>query len=129
VRGSAIEGMVATVALYYLDDHWMEHLALLQEVRDGIHLRSLAGQHPADEFHRIALREFHGFFDRVYHDAAAFIESLGPEDIAQNLEDLGLRRPSATWTYMVTDDPLGTPGDRFARELGRRWRSKVLRIE
>ncbi|MFI8594753.1 accessory Sec system translocase SecA2 [Microbacterium sp. NPDC078428] len=128
-RGSAVADTVRTVALYYLDDHWTEHLALLQEIRDGIHLRSLAGQRPADEFHRIALREFHGFLDAVYQDAAAFIDGLRPEDVGQNLEALGLRRPSATWTYMVTDDPLGSPGDRLAKELGKRWRSKVLRIE
>ena len=30
---------------------------------------------------------------------------------------------------MVTDDPLGSPGNRLAKELGKRWRSKVLRIE
>ncbi len=128
-RGSAVAATIRTVALYYLDDHWTEHLALLQEVRDGIHLRSLAGQRPADEFHRIALREFRGFFDAVYNDAAAFVEGLRAEDIGQNLEALGLRRPSATWTYMVTDDPLGSSGDRLAKELGKRWRSTVLRIE
>lgn len=128
-RGSAVDGTVRAVVLYHLDDHWTEHLALLQEVRDGIHLRSLAGQKPVDEFHRIALREFDGFFDAVYRDAAAFVEGLGPRDIGSELEELGLRRPSATWTYMVTDDPLGNPGDRLARGLGILWRSKVLRIE
>lgn len=128
-RGSAVTDTVQSAAAYYLDQRWTEHLALLQELRDGIHLRSLAGQRPADEFHRIALREFHGFFDAVYQDAAAFIAALRPEDIGQSLDTLGLRRPSATWTYMITDDPLGNPGDRLTRALGKRWRSKVLRIE
>ena len=127
-RGTAVADTVRSVALYYVDDHWMEHLALLQQVRDGIHLRSLAGQNPADEFHRIALQEFHGFFDAVYRDAATFIEGLRPGDVGQDLESLGLRRPSATWTYMVTDDPLGG-SDRLARGLGKIWRSKVLKIE
>lgn len=128
-RGSAVADTVRTVTLYYLDEHWMEHRALLQEIRDGIHLRSLAGQRPADEFHRIAPREFHGFFDAVNQDVAAFINGLRTEDVGKNLDALGLRRPSATWTYMVTDDPLGNPGDRLAKELGKRWRSKILRIE
>ncbi|MFT4051522.1 MAG: accessory Sec system translocase SecA2 [Microbacterium sp.] len=128
-RGDAVEGMVRAVALFYLDDHWMEHLALLQEIRDGIHLRSLAGLKPVDEFHRIALRQFHGFFDAAHRDAAAFIEQLNPADVGGDLEDLGLRRPSATWTYMVTDDPLGASGDRLARALGKHWRSTVFRIE
>ncbi|CAN5233523.1 accessory Sec system translocase SecA2 [soil metagenome] len=122
-------GLGAAVTRYYLDDHWMHHLALLQEIRDGIHLRALAGQKPADEFHRIALREFQGFFDAVRRDTSAFLASLGPDDDGRSLDELGLRRPSATWTYMVTDDPYGSPGDRLARELGKRWRTKVLGIE
>ncbi|MGB4777173.1 accessory Sec system translocase SecA2 [Microbacterium sp.] len=117
------------VTLYCLDDRWMAHLALLQEVRDGIHLRSLAGQKPIDEFHRIALREFHGFFDAVDCDVTALMAGRTAEDGGTTLEDLGLRRPSATWTYMVSDDPLGNPGNRLARELGKRWRSAVMRIQ
>lgn len=128
-RGGDVADTIRVVALYYLDVHWMEHLALLQEIRDGIHLRALAGQKPVDEFHGIALREFHGFSDSVYGDAAAFIEGLSPADIGRDLDELGLRRPSATWTYMVTDDPFGGHGDRLARELGKRWRTRILRIE
>jgi len=117
------------VTLHYLDERWMEHLGRLQEIRDGIHLRSLAGQRPADEFHGIALREFHGFFDAVYAEVATFVGALTPSDLGRGLEELGLRRPSAVWTYMASDDPFGSPGDRFARALGKRWRSKVLGIE
>ena len=126
---AAGDGIEAAVTRYYLDDRWMTHLALLQEIRDGIHLRALAGQKPADEFHSIALREFHGFFEAVRDDTASFLAALGPDDGDRSLEELGLRRPSATWTYMVTDDPYGTPGDRLVRELGKRWRAAVLRIE
>ncbi|MGO1506922.1 MAG: accessory Sec system translocase SecA2 [Microbacterium sp.] len=114
VRGrAAVATTVRAVALHYLDEQWIAHLALLQEVRDGIHLRALAGQQPTDEFHRIALREFHGFFDAVYRDTADFIETLSPDDIGRDPEDLGLRRPSATWTYMATDNPFGSAGSRF----------------
>lgn len=124
-----VESTVRAAALYFLDDHWIDHLARLQEIRDGIHLRALIGEKPADEFHRIALREFHDFFEVVDRAIAAFIETLEPDDLDRELDEFGLRRPSATWTYMVTDDPLGSPGDRLAKELGKRWRSKVLRIE
>ena len=118
-----------SVMLHHLDEHWADHLAELQEIRDGIHLRSLAGQNPADEFHRIALREFHHFFDEVSAATLSFLDSLGREDLGRDLEDLGLRRPSATWTYMMTDDPFGSATDRLTRALGKRWRSKILRIE
>lgn len=127
-HGGAVTDMLRSIVAFYLDQHWADHLALLQEIRDGIHLRSLAGQRPADEFHRIALREFHGFFVAVYEDVTHFVSHLQPDDIGQDLESFGLRRPSATWTYMVTDDPLGNPGDRLAKELGKAWRTNVLRI-
>lgn len=125
--GGATTDLVRGLTLHYLDEHWSQHLALLQEIRDGIHLRTLAGQNPADEFHRIALREFQGFFEHVYRDVWEFIVQLDPSDRTHDLSELGLRRPSATWTYMVTDDPLGGQGDRLARELGKRWRTWVLR--
>lgn len=126
---TAVAVTVRAVALHYLDEQWIAHLALLQEVRDGIHLRALAGQKPTDEFHRIALREFHGFFDAVYRDTAELIATLTPDDIGRDPEDLGLRRPSATWTYMATDDPFGGAGSRFMGRVVKLIRSDILKLE
>lgn len=125
----AVSETTRAVALFFLDEQWVSHLTVLQEIRDGIHLRALGGEKPADEFHRLALREFHGFFDRVYREVADFMAALGPDDIGLDPADLGLRRPSATWTYMVTDDPYGSPGDRFIRRVGKFVRSKILDLE
>jgi preprotein translocase subunit SecA len=126
---AAVAETVRAVVLHRLDEHWRDHLALLADIRDGIHLRALAGQNPADEFHRIALREFDGFFDEAHGAAADFVARLTPSDIGRDPAELGLRRPSATWTYMVSDNPLGNPLDRAARRLGALWRGRVLRIE
>ncbi|WP_242087663.1 accessory Sec system translocase SecA2 [Microbacterium lacticum] len=126
---TAVAATIRAVALHYLDEQWIAHLALLQEIRDGIHLRALAGQKPADEFHRIALREFHGFFDAVYRDTADLIETLSSEDIGRDPEDLGLRRPSATWTYMATDNPFGGAGSRFMGRVVKLIRSDNLKLE
>ncbi|KAA9110710.1 accessory Sec system translocase SecA2 [Microbacterium rhizomatis] len=129
-RGLArVSETTRAVALFYLDEQWVSHLTVLQEIRDGIHLRALGGEKPADEFHRLALREFHGFFDRTYREVADFIAGLSPDDVGRDLTELGLRRPSATWTYMVTDDPYGNPGDRFIRRVGRFVRSTILNLE
>ncbi|GAA3772376.1 accessory Sec system translocase SecA2 [Microbacterium kribbense] len=125
----AAAGTVRAAALSCLDTHWTDQLGKLQEIRDGIHLRAIAGQNPVDEFHTIALREFDGFFDQVYADVAAFLQALVPEEIGQDIGTLGLRRPAATWTYMVTDDPFGSPGDRAARHLGALVRTKLFHIE
>jgi preprotein translocase subunit SecA len=36
-----------------------------------------------------------------------------------DLEAAGLKRPTATWTYLVQDNPFGTDLDRAIRGLGR----------
>lgn len=111
------------VTLFSLDEQWQQHLALLSEIRDGIHLRKLAGQNPADEFHRIALREFDGFFaevDGAVHDR---MQQLG--DGTDALAELGLHRPSATWTYMLRDDPIDDAMGRAASAIRRRVRGVV----
>ncbi|MFZ4894948.1 accessory Sec system translocase SecA2 [Plantibacter sp. Mn2098] len=125
----SVAELVRGVVLYTLDDRWREHLAVLAEVRDGIHLRALGGDRPVEEFHKIALRQFNGFLDVSMERAASFVASIDASSIGGTLDDLGLRRPSSTWTYLVTDDPFGSPGDRFARGLGKRWRTSVARLE
>jgi preprotein translocase subunit SecA len=50
---------------------------------------------------------------------AGFVQTLTSSDMTWHVDEFGLQRPSATWTYMVTDDPFGTTGDRMTRELGR----------
>lgn len=110
---------VRTIALHTIDDAWTSHLAFLNDVREGINLRVLAGQDPVQEFHLIALREFDGFFDRLVQDICEMVSRVGVNESEDITEQLGLRRPSATWTYMVTDNQLGTPGDRAARNVQR----------
>lgn len=109
-------GDARDTALLVLDECWREHLAMLQELRDGIHLRALAGQQPARAFQMEALRSFEGFWERF--DVRRGRALADPDAAEANRR----RRPSATWTYLVTDDPIGAPGDRLARGLARRLR-------
>lgn len=111
----------------HLDDQWTEHLGLLQATRDGIHLRALGGQNPLDEFHTIALKEFDGFFDRAYAAAGEALRQDGDLDIQAALDAGRARRPSATWTYMVTDNPLGDASSRAAEALRAMWKGRSRR--
>lgn len=124
-----VTALARDVTLWCLDEQWCDHLANLSEIRDGIHLQALAGVNPRDEFHRIALRAFHGFFTTTYDRAADIIQDVTPDQLGGEIAELGLRRPSATWTYMTSDNPLGSPMDRAAREAGRWLRRRIYRIE
>lgn len=113
------QALVRTISLYVIDDAWTTHLAFLNDVREGINLRVLAGQDPVQEFHLIALREFDDFFERVDQRVCELVANFDVENGTDVTEQLGLRRPSATWTYMVPDNPLGTADDRAARNVQR----------
>ncbi len=109
-----------TIALFHLDRGWADHLAFLSDVREGIHLRALARESPLDEYQKIAVQAFDSFFPDVYDQAAdTFAEAEVTADGVE-LDDLGLRRPTSTWTYLVTDNPFGSETDRLFGGLRRR---------
>jgi len=100
------------IALYHLDHGWSEHLARLADIREGVHLRSLGKRDPLDEFHREAIPAFREFLaDAENHTVATFDETEFTED--WDPADDGLSRPSATWTYLVHDNPFGSELERF----------------
>ena len=53
------------VLLSTLDLHWREHLAALDHLRQGIHLRGYAQKNPKQEYKREAFELFGGFLDTV----------------------------------------------------------------
>lgn len=110
------------IMLYHLDFNWSEHLALMDDVRESIHLRAIARETPLDEYHRIAVREFKTLAQRAVDDAVDTFNSVQIDDQGAHLEDEGLARPSATWTYMVSDNPLAGSGNSVISGIGNIFR-------
>ena len=53
------------IMLQSLDTHWREHLAALDHLRQGIHLRGYAQKNPKQEYKREAFELFEGLLDAV----------------------------------------------------------------
>ncbi len=53
------------VMLQSLDNHWREHLAALDHLRQGIHLRSYAQKNPKQEYKREAFELFSNLLDTI----------------------------------------------------------------
>jgi preprotein translocase subunit SecA len=53
------------VMLQSIDNHWREHLAALDHLRQGIHLRSYAQKNPKQEYKREAFNLFSALLDTV----------------------------------------------------------------
>ncbi|HWM75044.1 MAG TPA: accessory Sec system translocase SecA2, partial [Nocardioides sp.] len=112
-----LERAARQILLYHLDDRWTEHLAFLADVRESIHLRALAKETPIDEFHRTAIPEFRKISDEIAERAAKTLEKVEITAEGANLEAQGLRRPSATWTYMVHDNPFDTDAEQALQRV------------
>ncbi len=101
------------IALHHLDRGWAEHLALLADVREGVHLRALGRLDPLDEFHRAAVPAFTELLTEIDDRAVATFDEVKIDGPEWDLEDAGLVRPTATWTYLVHDNPFGSELERF----------------
>ncbi|SCL28357.1 protein translocase subunit secA [Micromonospora rhizosphaerae] len=111
-----------SIALYHLDRLWAEHLAELSEVREGVHLRALGRLDPLDEFHRSAVPAFNALIPEIETRTIATFEETEFDEGWQP-DAAKLVRPSATWTYLVHDNPFGSELDRLIASVGRRLSS------
>ncbi|MBP6095627.1 MAG: preprotein translocase subunit SecA [Methyloversatilis sp.] len=75
------------VMLQSLDSHWREHLAALDHLRQGIHLRGYAQKNPKQEYKREAFELFEGLLDSVRGDVTRVlmnVEIRSPEQIEES---------------------------------------------
>jgi preprotein translocase subunit SecA len=96
--------------LLAIDRCWSDHLAELREMREDTVLLAFAGRFPLAEFHHQAGESFQALEDRIEDEVVrdfARIE-ITPEGVDWERE--GLRGPSATWTYLVGENPFGASG-------------------
>jgi len=69
-------GLERSILLNMLDQHWREHLAALDHLRQGIHLRGYAQKQPKQEYKRESFELFGVLLDRVRADVVRFLMSV-----------------------------------------------------
>jgi preprotein translocase subunit SecA len=69
-------GLERSILLNMIDQHWREHLAALDHLRQGIHLRGYAQKQPKQEYKREAFELFALLLDRVRADVVRFLMSV-----------------------------------------------------
>lgn len=95
------------ITLYAIDRCWTEHLAMIADIREGIHLTSVGGQSPIREFHKIVDLEFQQLEQKIDNTILQTFESLPITEKGIDLDEEGIRGPSSTWTYVITDNQFG----------------------
>ena len=64
------------VMLKQLDHHWKDHLAAMDYLRQGIHLRGYAQKNPKQEYKREAFEMFGTMLDQVKHDTISVLSRI-----------------------------------------------------
>lgn len=110
VGADAVRLAEQRVTLHVLDRAWSEHLALIEDIREGIHLQRYGGREPIAEFHRQIVSEFATMMDRVKDETTSLLDEIEVVDGQLDLAAAGVAGSSSTWTYLVNDNPFSTLG-------------------
>jgi len=105
------------VLLQSLDTHWREHLAALDYLRQGIHLRGYAQKNPKQEYKREAFELFSQLLDSVKLEVTRILMTVriqSQEEVAQAAEAIEERAESfanVTYTHPTEDGGVAQEAD------------------
>jgi preprotein translocase subunit SecA len=106
------------VLLQSIDSHWREHLAALDYLRQGIHLRGYAQKQPKQEYKREAFELFGQMLDAVKNEVTKVLMTVKVqsaeqvEQAAEDLEDRAERIANVTYTAPTeTGEVQSTPAE------------------
>ncbi|MES2932013.1 MAG: preprotein translocase subunit SecA [Pseudomonadota bacterium] len=76
VGQDSFAGFERSVALQSVDSHWREHLAALDHLRQGIHLRGYAQKNPKQEYKREAFELFGQMLDLIKNEVVRIVMTV-----------------------------------------------------
>ncbi len=80
--GEVLRHFEKAVMLQVLDTQWKEHLAAMDYLRQGIHLRGYAQKNPKQEYKREAFEMFTELLERIKHEVVGIISKVQVQDQA-----------------------------------------------
>ncbi|HTJ95689.1 MAG TPA: preprotein translocase subunit SecA [Pararobbsia sp.] len=98
-----------SIMLQTLDRNWREHLAALDHLRQGIHLRGYAQKNPKQEYKREAFELFAALLDAIKLEVTRIVMNVQIqsaqqlEDVADDLEDNGGRLENVQYQHAEYD--------------------------
>ncbi len=94
------------ITLHHIDSAWADHLALIAEIREGIHLVGLGRQDPLHEFQKQIATAFLKLHETIEEWIVGTFAAAKITEVGIELDHAGLRGPSSTWTYLINDRAL-----------------------
>ena len=103
------------VSLAVIDKNWTDYLEEIENVREGIHWVTRAGLNPYYEFQKTSSEMFTSLLNKIDEQILGILKRVSINKNGVDLEKEGLKPPSTTWTYLISDNPFG---DRLEIMLG-----------
>ncbi|MDP1653293.1 MAG: preprotein translocase subunit SecA [Rhodocyclaceae bacterium] len=107
---AAWRGFERSVMLQSLDTHWREHLAALDHLRQGIHLRGYAQKNPKQEYKREAFDLFEALLGTIRNEVTRLLMTVEIRSEAQ-IEEAEQQHPqveNVQYHHASYDEALGT---------------------
>lgn len=118
-----------SVILQTMDNHWREHLAGMDYLRQGIHLRGYAQKDPKQEYKREAFTLFSSMLDNLKYDIIKLLTSVEvrTEDDVNAVEQQRRAEQIQKIQYIHADDALQVADDAHVSTTYKRNEKKVGR--
>jgi preprotein translocase subunit SecA len=106
-----------SVMLQSIDMHWREHLAALDHLRQGIHLRSYAQKNPKQEYKREAFQLFEGLLNTVKSEVTkiTMLVQVRPQEELEAVEPVA-NVENVQYQHADFDEALASPQEDFSDE-------------
>src|SRR5690554_6114705 len=80
------------IILRVLDEQWKDHLAAMDHLRQGIHLRGYAQKNPKQEYKRESFELFRNLLDAIKHDSIRYLSYVQVRQESPEEEEARLRQ-------------------------------------
>ncbi|HEY6513535.1 MAG TPA: preprotein translocase subunit SecA [Burkholderiaceae bacterium] len=123
VGGEQFNPFTRMVLLQSIDSHWREHLAALDYLRQGIHLRGYAQKNPKQEYKREAFELFAQLLDLVKLEVTRLLMTVRIQsqeqvtEAAQAIEERASHVSNVTYTHPNEDGSVSEEADRDTQVL------------
>jgi preprotein translocase subunit SecA len=113
--------------LQILDGHWREHLAALDHLRQGIHLRGYAQKNPKQEYKREAFELFGAMIEAVKLEVTRTLvaveirasDAVPQADVAPHVENVRLQHADYDAALGADEPPQKPQPARAGQKIGR----------
>ncbi|MEM4988661.1 preprotein translocase subunit SecA [Collimonas sp. H4R21] len=112
VGKESFAGFERSVMLQSVDSHWREHLAALDHLRQGIHLRGYAQKNPKQEYKREAFELFGQMLDLIKNEVVKVVMTVrieNREEIAAAEEEMAQSHVENVHYQHADFDPSAAP--------------------